>query len=346
MPNVRSIDKMRLLGIRAEAAFWITRPQSIFSQVPIALAAWSIGAGGLASSSIGQVLGLIGLLAVFQAAMFVVNDIYDAKGDELSAPYMPLPSGLLSKRMACGESLVLGVLFLMSILGLGKDPVGVVAVLVTLPPALGTMKLYGLTKSFWFSPLLGATTFASAALWAWLLAGRQNVGCFVILFTAAALHGIHANLRAQLRDIAGDPKAGHITLAAKMGPKWTMFVAAGVRLVELLFIALLWIEYGNRFGWLWLAAAIALFCVACSRMPYIYSRLRSRIDQTEALSIWVYSSLAAEVAVLGVLQPVVAAPTVVGMLCWFKIVRRGYYGRLASGYLANRLNSMARQDFK
>lgn len=322
-----------------EGCIWLTRPQSLFSQVPIALAAWSIGCGGLVTSEIPNVMLLVLFLMTFQAAMFVVNDLYDAHRDKVSAPYMPIPSGVVSQRAAFTEAVVLGLVFVGCIFALARDWFGIIAVLITLPAAVGTMKLYGMTKSAWFSPLLGSTTFASAALWAWLLAGRQNLDAFLLLFVIAALHGVHANVRAQLRDIEGDPQAGTVTLAARLGAKRTMWLAAIIRLVELCGIAWLLIAYGKRAGWFFWAAALIIFIAAMIRMPEVYSRTRNRIGQTEALSLWAYVAFMAEIAVLGALEPAVALPTAFIMFFWFKLVRKGYYYRLPTGRLATEFNA-------
>lgn len=321
-----------------EGCIWLTRPQSLFSQVPIALAAWSIGRDGIRASETVNALILILFLMAFQGAMFVVNDVYDAHRDKISAPYMAIPSGVVSRRAAILEAALLGAIFVGCILINARDTWGILAVLATIPAALGTMKLYGSTKSAWFSPLLGSTTFASAALWAWLLAGRQNLNAFLLLFLIAALHGIHANVRAQLRDIEGDPQAGAVTLAARLGAKRTMWIAALVRLVELGGITWLLISYGRPGGWFFLAAAVLIFIVAAIRMPEVYSRTRDRLGQTEALAIWAYVAFMAEIAILGAVEPAVALPTGIIMFLWFKLVRTGYYYRLASGRLAAEFN--------
>jgi 4-hydroxybenzoate polyprenyltransferase len=326
-------------ALRLEGAFWLTRPQSFFSQVPIALAAWALGAGGLTGSQTPKVLLLVLFLMSFQAVMFVVNDIFDAEKDRISAPYMPIPSGVVTLNLAIVEALLLGLIFVGSIFAISRDWFTVIAVLATIPPALATMKLYGATKSAWFSPLLGFTTFASAALWAWLLAGRQNTSAFLVLFLAAGLHGIHANVRAQLRDIEGDPKAGNLTLAARLGAKKTTWLVAIVRLAELCAITWLWLVYGQPLGWIWLLAALAIFVVAAIRMPAVYERTRDRVGQTKALYIWVYVSLLAEIAMLGAVEPIVALPTVALMFVWFNVVRQRYYYRLVDGRLAREFSA-------
>ncbi len=313
------------------------RPQSLFSQVPIALAAWSIGRGGLAASEIRHVLFLIVFLMAFQAAMFVVNDLHDADKDKVSAPYMPIPSGVVTRSAAILEATLLGAVFVGSTFFVARDSFGILCVLATIPAALGTMKLYGATKAAWFSPLLGSTTFASAAFWAWLLAGRENVRSFLVLFVVAALHGIHANVRAQLRDIEGDPLAGHLTLAAQLGAKRTLWLAAAVRLQELCGVVVLLLVHGRGVGWLWLLPALILFLVATARMHKVYATTRNRLGQTEALSSWVYVSFLAEIAILGAVEPVAAVPTAIIMFVWFRLVRSGYYRRLVGGRLVKQV---------
>src|SRR6266705_2789662 len=100
--------RRRPWAFQLEGAFWMMRPQSLFSQVPIALAAWSIGRGGLVATEIRHVLFLIVFLMAFQAAMFVVNDLYDADSDKVSAPYMPIPSGVVTRSAAILEATLLG----------------------------------------------------------------------------------------------------------------------------------------------------------------------------------------------------------------------------------------------
>ncbi len=330
-------------ALRIEGGFWLTRPQSLFSQVPIALAAWSIGSGGLGSDQAVRVLALVIFLMAFQGAMFVVNDIYDSQKDLISAPYMPIPSGVVTRNLAIAEALLLGAIFALSFFAASQDMFAAIVVLATIPPALATMKLYGATKSAWFSPLLGFTTFASAALWAWLLAGRQNPKAFLVLFIVAGLHGIHANIRAQLRDIEGDPKAGNRTLASRLGARKAMWLCALVRLAELCGITLMWIFFGNRLGWIWLLPAIAIFLFAMTRMPRVYERTRDRIGQTQALYAWVYVSLLSEIAILGAFEPVAALPTVALMFFWFNLVRKGYYHRLVGGRLAQAFQRQTRE---
>jgi 4-hydroxybenzoate polyprenyltransferase len=324
---------LRRALLRLEGGFWLTRPQSAFSKVPMAVAAWTVGRGDFPDSALK--LGFLVLfLVVLQALLFVINDINDAERDRLSAPYMPIPSGVMTRGGAVGEALVLGALFVTSVGVISSGLGSLLAVLATIPPALATMYVYGRTKSTWFSPLMASTASSSAPLWAWLLAGHRNGTAFALLFAITTLHGLHANLRAQLRDIEGDPKAGNFTLAYRLGAKRTFWLAAAIRILELVLILGLGLYCGIRGSLLWLLPALALLVFGLATARDVYAETRDRIGQTEALTLWVYISFLTEIAILGAFRPLLALPTAVVMFAWFRCVRWGYYARLVSGRLA------------
>ena len=264
--------------------------------------------------------------------MFVVNDIGDAKADRTSAPFLPIPSGMISKTMAMAEALLLGAVFLGCAIALAQSLVLTIVVLASVPAALGTMVLYGRTKAFWFSPFLASVASSSFAAWAWILAGCGNVPAFMLLFGIASLHGIHANLRAQLRDIEGDQKAGTVTLAARIGPKRTLIWAAIIRVLELAAIGLLALRFGVARGLLWLLPPVVLLVVALTRVDEFSERTRDRHAQTEELFIWVYMSFTTELATLGVFEPIAALALGSFMFAWFRLVRAAYYRRLVHAH--------------
>jgi 4-hydroxybenzoate polyprenyltransferase len=326
--------------LRLEGCFWLTRPQSVFSKVPMALAAWTIGRGGGQAVEPARIALLVAILVALQSAMFVVNDILDAPRDHTSAPYLPIPSGVVGRRAAVAEALLLGAAFVAGTAALSATLGDFAAVLATLPAAFLTMKVYGRTKSAWYSPLLASTASSSAPAWAWLLAGHHDLPVFAGLFGIASLHGVHANLRAQLRDIEGDPRAGNVTLAVRLGARRTFWLAAVVRILELAAILGLALCCGRPGGALWLLPAAALLGVGLATARRVYTETRERLGQTAALALWVDISFLTEIAVLGAFQPWLALPTAVGMFLWYKLVRRAYYRRLVGGRLAMRWHDL------
>jgi 4-hydroxybenzoate polyprenyltransferase len=200
----------------------------------------------------------------------------------------------------------------------------IAVILATIPAALGTMMFYGRTKAAWYSPVVATMASSSFVAWAWLVGGARYPAAFALLFATASLHGVHANLRSQLRDIEGDPKAGTVTLAARLGPKRTLMIAAAARLVELVAIAVSAFAYGVPAGAVWLVPALILFVVALSRAPEFYARTRDRRQQTDEMMIWVHLSFITELAAFGAFRPLTALALGAGMAIWFRIVRAGY----------------------
>jgi 4-hydroxybenzoate polyprenyltransferase len=325
---------VRLIRLRLEALFWLTRPQSAFSYLPIALAAWSIGRGRLQAADLGDFALLLLALMILQAAMFVLNDIFDAHNDSITAPFMPIPSGLVSRRAATGMAFALGVTMVALILVVAPTPTSLVLVLAMVPAALATFKLYSATKGYWFSPLLEISTFTSAAVLAWLLAGGAQPDRFVVLFVIAAIHGIEANVRSQMRDVEGDPRAGNITLVARLGLSRSVWLLASIRTIEIVFVGVLWLIFGSAGGVIWLMLAMAMLVIAASRSHILYEEASNRVHQAARLSSWSYGAFCVEVAVLGVLYPAVAAFVAAFMFAWYRLVRARYYDRIARGHLA------------
>jgi 4-hydroxybenzoate polyprenyltransferase len=319
--------------LKLEGGFWLTRPQSLFGKFPLTWAGWLVGLGA-AAVNIKDVALLALFVAVYQALLMVLNDWIDAEKDRRSAPYLPIPSGVVRRSSALLEGLGFGIAFLTLLWVLGSDFRAVAITLATIPPALATIKIYGRTKSAWYSPVLASTAAASGPLWGWLLAGHRNPALFGQVFAIAMIHGLHTNLRAQLRDIEGDPKAGNVTVAVRLGAKKTFWLTIALRAVELGGIGMLCLSSGKTGAWFWLVAAFLVFAGNLTRAKE-YERSRSRLEQTKVLTVWIYASLLAEIAVLGVFQPLAAGATLVFMFVWYNAVRSGYRIRIEQGGLAS-----------
>jgi len=330
--------------LKMEGGFWITRPHGMFGKFPLSYAAWLVGRDSLRTHEVVPDLRTIIVLALFvgayQASLIVCNDWLDAEKDKRSAPYLPIPVGVVARRHALLEGLFFGAVFLALLGILSSDRRGAFLALSTMPAALLTIKLYGRTKSKWYSAALASTAAASGPLWAWLLAGSHNLALFGLVFAIALTHGLHTNIRAQLRDIEGDPKAGNTTLAVKLGPKRIFRATVALRAVELAGIAALcW--YTNITGsFFWFIVALLIFA-GCLTRSRLYEQSRSRIDQTRVLTPWVYASLLAEIAVLGAFEPVSAGAVLVFMVVWFNVLREGYRMRIEQHGLATALRNIS-----
>jgi 4-hydroxybenzoate polyprenyltransferase len=329
----------RRASLTMEAMFWLCRPQTLFSKVPVSLAALYVGTL-FPVAQLRDIVLVVILVSSYQALLFVVNDTMDASRDRVTAPHMPIPSGILSLKSSVVCAALLGSVFLISQIMLAVDLTGVLLSLSTIPPALITMKLYSATKSAWFSPILASGSAASPTLWVWLLVGRGHFALFAVLFSVAVLHSLHTNLRAQLRDLEGDPRAGNLTLAVRVGAQNVLYWTVAVRIVELLGIVVLGFYSGSTMGMAWIVPAIALFGLALFRDKVVYTGI-PRVQQTQLLKPWVYASFMAEIATLGVLQPELAAVVAVVMFVWYQSLRPLYHIRIEMGGLKKAMCSLS-----
>ena len=84
--------------LRVEAGWWMSRTFLSNLATWAAVIGWVVADPDLGSW--GRMLALVVAIIALNGAMFIVNDILDADGDKVTAPYLPLPSGLLSLRQA------------------------------------------------------------------------------------------------------------------------------------------------------------------------------------------------------------------------------------------------------
>jgi 4-hydroxybenzoate polyprenyltransferase len=107
--------ELTVLRHELEALWWLGRPASIFGKVPMALAGWSVAASDRCATS------SLAFAVCAQLLITSLNDVYDAARDAVTAPYLPIPSGAISRRGAlvvpavCGLALVILLAVLVSI---------------------------------------------------------------------------------------------------------------------------------------------------------------------------------------------------------------------------------------
>lgn len=323
--------------LRLEAAFWMSR--TFLSN----LATWAALIGWLAADpeldSWGRMVALaVGIIAV-NGAMFIVNDILDADGDAVTAPYLPLPSGLLSLGqawLAMGAGLfiaVIGIVLAAPSPGRLATGFGLIGLAIVLSAAYSKVKDFGI----WGSITVALPQSVPAAV-GWVLAGGGPVDEALLVLAYLLLASVSNNILAALRDVEKDPEAGNRTLAVRIGAPGAFRTAALTGFAALVPVVVL---AASRPGWWALAfvgagGLIHLFCYPRLLRNFAEPE-RGRTQRLADQRLWKLGEYIKHSSVIAVFHPV--AGLVAGVLL-YACLRGGYHvynTRLVSGAIRRSL---------
>jgi 4-hydroxybenzoate polyprenyltransferase len=247
-----------------EALWWMTRIH--LSNINM----WPAVFGGVVAThhlSAVTVSELVVYTAGAGGALFIVNDILDAEGDKVTAPYLPLPSGLVTRRQAWAGA---AAYFIAGIVALAvachavarfAEAAGLTAVTVALSMAYSKVKDEGIVASVVIS--IPQTV---PAVIGWRLAGGGRVWALALVIAGHLTACVCNNILAALRDVDLDPVVGNRTLPVRIGAVPAFRLAArtaGAAVVPIVVLAV--VVPGGPPGLLVAAAAVAVLAV--SRRP-------------------------------------------------------------------------------
>jgi 4-hydroxybenzoate polyprenyltransferase len=207
---------------RLEALWWLTRLYLNASPV------WLVTIGWLAAG--GGPWWRLALLYVFVvtagSAHMILNDILDVEPDRVTAPYLPLPAGLLTVDEARRGMILLGVIAAGSLVA-ASPSIAVFAAcagLVSLS-AIGT-RIYSSHKAWGAADsLFVGLSMAVTATIGWLIGGHEHVADLAIIAPYGLIYGFTANTWAALRDLDRDGLVGNLTLPVRVGGARTVRIA-------------------------------------------------------------------------------------------------------------------------
>lgn len=204
--------------VRVAAALWL--PRHTYWPGPMMLA----GVGWL-SSEADVALGwrfalMLSVAAVLKGIGNVLNDIFDRKKDLITAPEMPIPSGLVSVRVAwLVAGTMLGAIVAATLLVAPRavDALLGVAMIVV---GVGLTVLYSKTKRF---GLMGSAASATAVslvpLYGWIVAPGSQWDQIALVLVATFVLELGGNQVAAARDLELDAQAGTRTLPVRIGAR-------------------------------------------------------------------------------------------------------------------------------
>ncbi|MCA1598326.1 MAG: UbiA family prenyltransferase [Chloroflexi bacterium] len=160
----------------------------------------------------------VAMILASQVCVGAMNDYHDRDADALWQPSKPIPSGLVSPRVALATSNVGGMALVPFAASFGR-----VALVLALIGLAG-----GLAYDLWLKPTaFGAVGYAigflSLVTWIWLVAGAFRP-LFLLVYPVGSLLLLSAHLANSLPDIDGDRALGQNGLAVRLGARRTVVV--------------------------------------------------------------------------------------------------------------------------
>jgi 4-hydroxybenzoate polyprenyltransferase len=219
-----------------EALFWMTRPSSAVIGL-LAVPGWLAAS---APPGFGRMSAMVAAVMLGRMIVNIVNDILDEEKDRITAPELPLPSGLVTLPQAALTAgfLLLCVLALLFVAG--GSPRGFFLAAGGIAAGGLLIGCYSFVKPYAIASMtVTGGAFVSAPVAAWLVAGGgvSPQICAVVLY--AFLRGLGANVFSTLRDVDVDGKVGNYSVAVRLGPERALKL--GVLLEVLAAFCVFWV---------------------------------------------------------------------------------------------------------
>jgi 4-hydroxybenzoate polyprenyltransferase len=265
--------RMRTLALKAEALFWMSRLWE--NSQPV----WLVLMGWLAADPRGdaRLAWLLVFIVAAASAMLLLNDIRDEQDDRTTAPFLPLPAGLVSRRAAVTLTGALLVVAAVALAAAAQDAARFIACVGLLALSTLTISVYSSVKHAGIAgSLLGVgAPFAMIPLLAWIVGHGEGAWPIAAVVAYGLVSGMSTNTLAALRDVDLDGSVGNRTLAVRLGGPRAFRVAVALALVATGFAATVAIEAADA----WAAVALVAVSLAITLAAYAPALARFREPQ-------------------------------------------------------------------
>ena len=330
--------------LRVEAAWWMSRILLSNLSIWTMLMGWMAVGPRLDSAHVARLLALYAVFALAGGALFIVNDLMDVEGDKVTAPYLPLPSGLLSRKVAWVSVAVYfaGALIFLY-LACARFGLFVTCLAVLVVAVMGSMGYSKYKKEGIVASVLAAVPQAIIpAVIGWLVAGGGPAWRLVAVLSYGVFAGVSNNILAALRDVDLDASIGNRTLPVRIGAPAAFRQAANLAFAALAVVVVLAATVrGGAWAWLFtVIAGVVLwqgYRLAAARFAQLQRGRRQRMGDLRLFKTGEYVRHAAMVAVF---NPVVAIVAFAYLLSGFVIGYRLYHRRLTGGAIRDAMDRL------
>ncbi len=291
------LNEKRDLGLKKfilkiETLWWMTRPG--FSN-PLILISIAGCLSANKSPNPNHLIVLISLTGLLGSAIVLLNDLLDQDDDVITAPYLPLPAGLLSPREA-----KIGLVFtlasaILCLLYINNEVWFILTNISFITLAVISAGAYCIFKHTGFlASIMMSIPYVIFALISWLLGGGtidmipSNSNIIIVIISSFFI-GFSGNILAGLRDVDKDPLVGNQTLPVRLGPQKAFKLVGIIECVD--FVLQVWLATQVQNGYLSLPLlAISLILMAISFHPILLTYIDSHRDRIQRISdIWLWS---------------------------------------------------------
>jgi 4-hydroxybenzoate polyprenyltransferase len=333
----------RTAALKLEAAWWMTRMHMVAFNIWYAVLGWVLSGPIHGQAQYGRLIGACLFVALLGGGLSIVNDILDAPGDAVTAPYLPLPAGLLRAGEAwmCACALVITSLAVLFIIA-----ESLIRFMICIGLVISAALLIGLYSRLKQSGIVASVVIAIpvslAGVISWILAGAQHYMRFAILCCYFLLITVAGNISAALRDVDLDGKVGNLTVPVRIGGPRAFELMAMVSLAA--FVPVFTLDVGGRYAWL--GASLGL--VGLAIMLGSYRRTlqtfripeRGRVQRYNDLWWFRFGEEFRHIAIAAAYALVVGITAGIVLFACLRLGHALYSRRLISGRLAQRVTNM------
>jgi 4-hydroxybenzoate polyprenyltransferase len=288
---------------KAEVIWWMSRTYTDAMPLVLTSAAWLAASGG--APEWPRHLLLLAAVVPFAGAGMVLNDVRDRHKDRTTAPFMPLPAGLISppgaRRVVVGMIVAAVALIWLAapsaIHFLGAS--GALVATVSSAFVYSALKPIGIAASAFIGlPYVGAVAVAT------ITQGGAPTADTWLIALFAWVYGCHSNIGTAMFDMDLDRRVGNLTVPVRLGGRraWVLLLA-GEAIAWVLTLAVI---RGHDAGltayalW-WTSVAIAI--VTLPRMRRTTGMPRARLERIDDLAPLLWIDLVKTSAVVAVFVP-------------------------------------------